>query len=113
MESTKIVNALAALAQETRLEIYRYLVQAGYDGVAVGKIAGHFGLAAATLSFHLKTLKQAGLLQCKREGRSLIYSANYPAMNMLLAYLTENCCSGETCCETVSDLDGHTQGVAK
>ncbi len=97
MESIKAAELLAALAQPHRLEIYRYLVQAGEAGLAVGQISEHFNLSGATLSFHLKNLKQAQLINCLRQGRSLIYSANYPVMNSLLDYLTDNCCGGKTC----------------
>jgi ArsR family transcriptional regulator len=92
MEKFEALAALAALAQETRLDIYRLLVQAGEDGMAAGKIGEELGLPSATLAFHLKELKYAGLVTFTREGRSLIYAAIYPTMNALLAYLTENCC---------------------
>jgi ArsR family transcriptional regulator, arsenate/arsenite/antimonite-responsive transcriptional repressor len=92
MEKTEVLAALGALAQETRLDIYRLLVQAGEDGLAAGKIGEELGLPSATLAFHLKELKHAGLVTFTRDGRSLIYAAIYPTMNALLAYLTENCC---------------------
>ena len=92
MKKSEALAALAALAQETRLDIYRVLVQAGEDGIAAGKIGEELGLPSATLAFHLKELKHAGLVTFTREGRSLIYAAIYPTMNALLAYLTENCC---------------------
>jgi len=95
MEMNTAVTALTALAQETRLAIFRTLVAAGADGLAAGEIARSLGLAPATLSFHLKELKRAQLAECRREGRSLIYSANFAAMNALLGYLTENCCAGD------------------
>lgn len=94
MEKTDVIEALAALAQETRLDIFRLLVQAGMDGVPAGQIGERLGLPSATLSFHLTHLKHAGLVSFRREGRSLIYLAEYDAMNGLLAYLTENCCQG-------------------
>lgn len=94
MEKPAVLAALAALAQETRLDIYRLLVQAGTEGVPAGQIAGQLGLASATLAFHLKELKNAGLISFTRNGRSLIYAAVYPTMNALLGYLTENCCGG-------------------
>ncbi len=93
MESKQAITALAALAQETRLAIYRYLIQAGEAGVAAGQISESLHLPAATLSFHLKTLRQADLLLCAREGRSLLYRVNYAMMNQLVAYLLESCCS--------------------
>jgi DNA-binding transcriptional ArsR family regulator len=97
MELNTAVTSLAALAQENRLAIYRYLVQAGHAGAAVGTIGEHFDIPGATLSFHLKTLKQADLIVVTRAGRSLIYSANYAAMNGLISYLMENCCAGTAC----------------
>jgi DNA-binding transcriptional ArsR family regulator len=87
---------LAALAQESRLDIFRLLVEAGTAGLAAGRIGERLALPAATLSFHLNQLRQAGLITFQRQGRSLIYAAEYPAMNALLAYLTENCCQGDT-----------------
>jgi ArsR family transcriptional regulator, arsenate/arsenite/antimonite-responsive transcriptional repressor len=92
MKKEQAIAALGALAQETRLDIYRLLVQAGGDGLAAGKIGEELSLPSATLAFHLKELKYAGLVSFQREGRSLIYAAIYPTMNALLAYLTENCC---------------------
>jgi DNA-binding transcriptional ArsR family regulator len=95
MEKSDAISALAALAQETRLDIFRLLVQAGPDGLAAGQIGERLGLASATLSFHLNQMKHAGLITFRRDGRSLIYGAEYAAMNELLAYLTENCCQGD------------------
>jgi ArsR family transcriptional regulator, arsenate/arsenite/antimonite-responsive transcriptional repressor len=92
MEKREVLAALGALAQETRLDIYRLLVQAGPDGMAAGQIGEQLDLPSATLAFHLKELKIAGLATCTRNGRSLIYAAEYPVMNALLFYLTENCC---------------------
>jgi ArsR family transcriptional regulator, arsenate/arsenite/antimonite-responsive transcriptional repressor len=94
MEKQTAIAALGALAQETRLDIFRLLVQAGDEGLPAGKIGDRLGLPSATLAFHLKELKHAGLVTFERDGRSLIYSACYPAMNGLLSYLTENCCQG-------------------
>ncbi|WP_428486476.1 ArsI/CadI family heavy metal resistance metalloenzyme [Rhodopila sp.] len=85
---------MAALAQGTRLDIFRLLMQAGTEGMPAGQIGERLGLPSATLAFHLKELKNAGLATFERNGRSLIYSAVYPAMNALLGYLTENCCQG-------------------
>jgi DNA-binding transcriptional ArsR family regulator len=102
MEKSDALTALAALAQETRLDIYRLLVQAGVSGLPAGRIGAQLGLPSATLAFHLKELRQAGLATFTREGRSLIYAAVYPAMNALLAYLTENCCQGNP---AACDLD--------
>jgi ArsR family transcriptional regulator len=95
MEKVNAIIALAALAQETRLDVFRLLVQAGTDGLPAGQIAEQLDLPSATLSFHLNQLKHAQLVTFRRESRSLIYAANYSAMNDLLAYLTENCCQGD------------------
>ena len=95
MEKIDVIAALAALAQESRLDIFRFLVKAGPSGVPAGQIAERLNLPAATLSFHLKHLKYAGLVTFRRESRSLIYAAEYAAMNNLLAYLTDNCCQGD------------------
>ncbi len=94
MEKPAVLAALAALAQETRLDIFRLLVETGPAGLPAGRIAQRLGLASATLAFHLKELKVAGLATVRRDGRSLIYAAAYPRMNALLAYLTESCCQG-------------------
>ena len=94
MERTEIIAALAALAQDNRLDVFRLLVQAGPEGLAAGAVAEKLSLAPNTLSFHFDRLKQAGLVSCRRDGRSLIYAARFETMNDLLAYLTENCCSG-------------------
>ena len=94
MEKQLAVAALAALAQETRLDVFRLLVQAGPEGLAAGEIADELGVPAATLSFHLKELKSAGLLGCERDGRSRIYRPDFLVMNELLGFLTENCCRG-------------------
>ncbi|MBI1314420.1 metalloregulator ArsR/SmtB family transcription factor [bacterium] len=95
MKSTDVVRALAALAQESRLDAFRLLVRAGPDGMAAGKIAEELEVAAATMSFHLKELSNAGLIQQRREGRSIIYSLNVEAMQSLLAFLVEDCCQGQ------------------
>ena len=95
MEKTEAVGALSALAQESRLDIFRLLVGAGEPGLPAGLIADKLGLPSATLSFHLKELKQAGLVTFRRQGRSLIYTACFPAMNALVGYLTEHCCGGD------------------
>ncbi len=94
MEVKETVSILSALAQETRLDIFRLLVRAGNEGLAAGVIGQTLGIPAATLSFHLKELKHAGTVVCRREGRSLIYNANFATMNALLNFLTENCCQG-------------------
>lgn len=94
MEQTDVVAALAALAQDNRLQTYRLLVQAGPEGMPAGQVASELGLAPNTLSFHFDRLRQAGLVTVRREGRSLIYAAQFDTMNALLGYLTENCCRG-------------------
>ena len=94
MESKTAVVSLAALAQESRLAIYRLLVQAGPAGMAVGSVAENLEIPAATLSFHLKELSRAELVTARQEGRFIYYSANFPQMAALLGYLTENCCRG-------------------
>ena len=97
MEIKNTIQALSALAQESRLAIFRLLVVAGPDGMPVGKIAEQLNLANATLSFHLKELTNAGLTNATPNGRSIIYSANFTTMNGLIDYLTENCCAGAGC----------------
>jgi len=94
MEKQAAISALAALAQETRLDVYRLLVRAGSDGLAVGEIAEELDLPSATLSFHLKELTNAGLLRFERVGRSRIYRPSFDVMNELVAFLGENCCRG-------------------
>lgn len=91
------VAALGALAQESRLKIYRLLVQAGPEGIAAGTIAEKLGLPPATLSFHLKELNHAGLVTSRQEGRFVIYSANFESMLNLVGFLTENCCGENVC----------------
>ena len=97
METKNIISALSALAQETRLAIFRLLVETGPQGMPVGAIAEKLSLANATLSFHLKELTNAGLTLATPNGRSIIYSANFATMNGLVDYLTENCCAGDGC----------------
>ena len=95
MDKTDVVAALAALAQEHRLEVYRLLVQAGPSGMAAGGVANGVGIPPNTLSFHLDRLRHAGLVTFARQGRSIIYAARYDTMNSLIGYLTENCCGGK------------------
>jgi len=97
MESTTAVQALGALAQDSRLQVYRLLVQAGPAGLAASDIAERLGIPANTMSFHLKTLSNAGLVQARQDGRFIYYSTNYEQMNALLGFLTENCCGGRSC----------------
>lgn len=95
MEKKTAVAALAALAQDTRLDVFRLLVQQGATGLAAGEIASALSLAPATLSFHLKELAHAGLVSSRQDGRFIFYAADYAAMNRLLAFLTENCCAAD------------------
>jgi DNA-binding transcriptional ArsR family regulator len=97
MKSDMAVARLAALAQETRLAIFRLLVQKGPEGLCAGDIQSKLKLAPATLSFHLKELTNADLLTSRQDGRFIYYAADFGAMNALLDYLTENCCGGEVC----------------
>ena len=120
MEKTEIVAALAALAHEARLDIFRFLVQTGPSGVCAGTIGEHLNIPPATLSFHLKVLQFAGLTERTRHGRSLIYTANFEAMNTLLAYLTENCCTDSAaecvvpaCASSPADRDATTTRTTK
>jgi DNA-binding transcriptional ArsR family regulator len=97
MKSTEAIDALGALAQEHRLALFRLLVQAGDDGMSAGSLAEALSLPNSSLSFHLAHLNRAGLIDQRRYGRSLIYTANYAAMNELVVYLMENCCGGAAC----------------
>lgn len=97
MRVDSAVEALGALAQEHRLTLFRLLVQAGDKGMAAGAIAERLGVPNSSLSFHLAQLKNAGLILQERQHRSLIYRANYTAMNALIGYLMENCCAGANC----------------
>lgn len=106
MDQDAAVAALGALAQETRLALFRLLVAHGPEGLPAGAIAEHLGVAPSSLSFHLQQLLHAGLIAQRRLGRQLIYSAEYATMNALLAYLTENCCgSGEVCAPFCTPAD--------
>jgi DNA-binding transcriptional ArsR family regulator len=99
MKENDVVKALAALAQPSRLKAFRALVVAGQTGLVPGVMAAQMDIPAATLSFHLKELMHAGLVTQERNGRHLIYRANYDVMNEVIAYLTQNCCQGEPCLE--------------
>jgi len=94
MKSAQVVKALAALAQPTRLAIYRLLVEHGTEGMAAGQVAEKLKASPATLSFHFKTLSHAGLVDSRQDGRFVYYAANFVVMNGMVAYLTENCCGG-------------------
>jgi len=94
MEISTAVDMLGALAQEARLEVFRLLVKAGPEGLPAGVVARELGLPAATLSFHLKELKNSGIVCCQKDGRSRIYSPDFAAMKQLLEFLNDNCCQG-------------------
>ena len=102
MKSPQVVTALAALAQESRLAVYRLLVTRGPRGLRAGAIGDKLGIAPPTLSFHLKELANAGLVTARQEGRLVIYSANFGIMNDLLGFLTDNCCGGNPCTPAVA-----------
>ncbi|GMM92324.1 ArsR/SmtB family transcription factor [Qipengyuania sp. MTN3-11] len=97
MQSDRVIRALSALAQEHRLAAFRMLVQAGEQGLAAGMLAEKLDVPPSSLSFHLAQLANAGLVTQRRESRSIIYSADYAAMNDLMSYLSENCCGGISC----------------
>src|ERR1700761_6569719 len=97
MEKTDVVTALAALAQDNRLDVFRLLVQAGPEGLPAGAVADQLDLAPNTLTFHFDRLRIAGLVTVRREGRSMIYAARFDKMNGLVNFLTENCCGGAPC----------------
>jgi ArsR family transcriptional regulator, arsenate/arsenite/antimonite-responsive transcriptional repressor len=97
MEKTVAVTALAALAQDNRLDVFRLLVQAGPEGMPAGAVAAALDLAPNTLTFHFDRLRTAGLVTVRRDGRSMIYAAQFETMNGLLGFLTENCCGGVHC----------------
>lgn len=103
MEANHALLALAALAQEHRLAAFRLLVEAGPDGLPAGRIAAALDVPASSLSFHLAQLTEAGLVRQRREGRSLIYTAHFPAMTALVQFLTENCCGGEPCVPVLAE----------
>ena len=102
MEKINAVAALGALAQDNRLEIFRLLVQAGPEGMPAGAVAEALDLAPNTLTFHFDRLRMAGLVTVRREGRSMIYAAQFDTMNELVGFLTENCCGGASCTPTVT-----------
>lgn len=97
MDTTSAVRSLAALAQDSRLEVFRLLVQAGPEGLPAGEIADRLGVPASTLSFHVKALSHAGLIESRPQGRFIFYFANFAAMTGLIAFLGENCCGGRSC----------------
>lgn len=97
MESKNAIAALVALAQESRLTVFRLLVQAGPAGLAAGKISEATGIPPSSLSFHLKELAHASMVDSRQEGRFIIYEANFSTITALMAFLTKNCCGGEPC----------------
>ena len=98
MKKPDVLAALAALSQENRLDAYRLLVQAGPEGMPAGEVAAELGLSPPALTFHLDRLREAGLVLVRRDGRSMIYTAQFDTMNSLIGYLTENCCGDAGIC---------------
>jgi ArsR family transcriptional regulator, arsenate/arsenite/antimonite-responsive transcriptional repressor len=117
MKKRDALAALAALAQENRLDVFRLLVEAGPEGIPAGRVAGALKLAPNTLTFHFDRLREAGLVTVRRNGRSMIYAARFDRMNALMGYLTENCCHGgrEQCavaeCETTVTTPRQTERI--
>src|ERR1051325_5208563 len=107
MEKPIAVAALAALAQDSRLDVFRLLVEAGPEGMPAGEVADALGLAPNTLTFHFDRLRMAGLVTVRREGRSMIYAVQFDTMNALLGFLTENCCGGVACAPTAACKPAH------
>lgn len=105
MEEAQVVKTLGALAQETRLRIFRLLVVAGPEGLTPGHMAEELSTAPTALSFHLKELSHAGLIACVRDGRNLFYRASIPLMNELLGFLTAHCCQGQACLDASAKID--------
>lgn len=112
MQSDHVIRALSALAQEHRLAAFRLLVQAGEQGVAAGLLAEKLEVPPSSMSFHLAQLANAGLVTQRRESRSIIYSADYAAMNNLMGYLTENCCGGVSCSDDAACLPTEQRKIA-
>lgn len=112
METKNVLTALASLAQDSRLAVFRLLVQAGPEGMAATKIAEHLGISPSSLSFHLKELAHANMVTPAKDGRSIIYSANFETMNGLLVFLTENCCGGNPCSPVCTPDCSNTEGAS-
>ena len=113
MKKNDALAALAALAQDNRLDVFRLLVEAGPDGMPAGSVAEALKLAPNTLTFHMDRLREAGLATVRRDGRSMVYAARYETMNGLLAFLTENCCAGSACTPSVCAPSKTTQRKEK
>ncbi len=115
MNRGQALSAFAALSQDTRLSIIRLLVKAGPDGMAAGHVADEIGVSASNLSFHLKELHHAGLVEAKREARSMIYSADYTVLRGLIEFLMKDCCGGrpEVCGPTLPDAVSCTPAKSK
>ncbi len=112
MDAPLVISALGALAQEHRLAAFRMLVQAGPEGRSAGALAEGLGVPNSSMSFHLAQLTHAGLITQRREGRSLIYSADFAAMNRLVGYLMENCCGGGECAPSCTPVIEEERNVA-
>ena len=112
METKDVLAALAAIAQESRLAVFRLLVQVGPEGLAASKIGEQLDIPPSSLSFHLKELSHADLVVGRQEGRFVIYSANFDTMNGLISFLTENCCAGQSCLPSVPVCAPETCGAA-
>jgi len=106
METRQAISALGALAQESRLAVFRLLVRTGPEGMAASRIAEQVGVPPSSLSFHLKELAHAGLVTQRQDGRFVIYAANFEAMNALMAFLLDSCCSGQPCLPTTACAPG-------
>jgi DNA-binding transcriptional ArsR family regulator len=113
METTRIIAALEALAQESRLAVFRALVQTGPQGLTPTQLSERLDLPAPTLSFHLAQLRHAGLISATRDGRSLIYAADYAAMRGVVDFLTENCCAGAACAAKPKEKSHETPARAR
>jgi ArsR family transcriptional regulator len=112
METKNVLSALAALAQESRLTVFRLLVQAGPEGIAATRISDQVGVPPSSLSFHLKEMVHADLVTARQEGRFVIYTANFKTMNGVIQFLTENCCGGNPCNPVCTPTCASTEGAS-